>query len=137
MASMSDEIVENDDRIDLTPMLDVVFVLLLFLIIATTFEDSGLFKVELPKSSKAAVRGNDQAVLLEISRSGQFAIDREVVSDSGLHAALAARFSSATNKRTALVIKGDRASPYAQVALAVEVAQSLGIPEFSLVVSRP
>lgn len=135
MTSLSEELVDNDDRIDLTPMLDCVFVLLLFLIIATTFEENGLFKVELPKAAHATVRGNDRAVVLEISRAGQYAIDRRVIPDGELHAALASRF--ADRSRSALIIKGDRGCPYAQVALAVDMAQGLAIPEFSLVVAKP
>jgi len=130
-----DETNELDDRIDLTPMLDVVFVLLLFLIIATTFEEDGLFKVVLPKAAQAQVLTKDQVVTLLISSEGRFAVGRDYIPDNQLYTTLKGMRDG--KKFKSLLIKGDQDTPYRKLVLAIDTAQALNITEFAFVVARP
>jgi len=135
MASVADEMSDElDDRIDLTPMLDCVFCLLLFLIIATTFEEDGLFKVTLPKAAHAEVRSKAEVVTLLIAKDGRFAIGREYIPDRQLLPTLK-RLKDGKKLRS-LLIKGDQDAPYRKVVLAVDTAQALNISEFAFVAAR-
>ncbi len=126
--------IELDDHIDLTPMLDCVFVLLLFLIIATTFDDSGLFKVMLPTAEQPAVHATGTTTTLLIDADGRYAIGQELVPQTDLASAL--RALKDEGKAQALLIKGDQACPYREVVRAFDAAQAIGIAEVGFVVDR-
>ncbi len=136
MASVADEMSDElDDRIDLTPMLDCVFCLLLFLIIATTFEEDGLFKVTLPKAAHAEVRTKADVVTLLIAKDGRFAIGRDYIPDRQLFTTL--KGMKDAKQFRSLLIKGDQDAPYRKVVLAIDTAQALNISEFAFVAARP
>ncbi|HYE05658.1 MAG TPA: biopolymer transporter ExbD [Planctomycetota bacterium] len=126
--------IELDDHIDLTPMLDCVFVLLLFLIIATTFDDSGLFKVTLPTADQPAVHAAGTATTLLIDADGRYAIGQELVPATELADALRALKDG--GRAQALLIKGDQDCPYREVVRAFDAAQAIGIAEVGFVVDR-
>ena len=126
---------EMDDRADLVPLIDCVFLVLLFYVIASTFsEDNSIFKVELPKAKEVAVRAPDDTVTVSVSRAGQFALGDKVVSSDELWTQLSARNQSKRIKT--LVIRGDKGCPYEKIVNALDVAQALNIAEFSLVVAN-
>lgn len=139
MASVSDSISEYDDRIDLTPMLDCVLVLLLFLIIATTFEEDALFKVKVPQAKNAVVRTSNDAITLGITADGKYFMGKKIIPDRELYSELRREFTpaAASQKPKALVIKGDSRAPYHKAVMAIDTAQALKISEFSLVVGLP
>jgi biopolymer transport protein ExbD len=127
-----DEVEDDDDRADLTPLIDIVFLLLLFFIVTATFSEQSLFEVELPQAASAVVRTPAEAVELVISADGRYAIGREYLPDR----LLGPRLAQLAGEQTTLVIKGDAGCPYAQVVQAVDIAQAQGITEYALVVQR-
>ena len=133
--SLADDVEVPDDKIDLTPMLDCVFVLLLFLIIATTFEEDGLFKVTLPTAEHSAARTRQEVVILTIAADGRYAIGKEFVAERQLLPRMTELRDA--GKLKALLIKGDKSAPYDQVVRAVDTAQALGVGEYSFVVGKP
>jgi biopolymer transport protein ExbD len=133
--SLADDVEMPDDHVDLTPMLDCVFVLLLFLIIATTFEEDGLFKVTLPTAEQSAPRTRQEVVILTIAADGRYAIGKEFVAERQLLTRMTELRDE--GKLKALLIKGDKSAPYDQVVRAVDTAQALGVGEYSFVVAKP
>lgn len=133
--SLADDVEVPDDHVDLTPMLDCVFVLLLFLIIATTFEEDGLFKVTLPTAEQSAPRTRQEVVILTIAADGRYAIGKEFVAERQLLTRMTELRDE--GKLKALLIKGDKSAPYDQVVRAVDTAQALGVAEYSFVVGKP
>lgn len=132
--SLSEE--DQDDRADLVPLIDCVFLVLLFYVIASTFsEDNSVFKVELPKAKETAVRAQEDTVTISVSRTGQFALGDEIVPDDQLWGRLEKR--NETKRIKTLIIRGDKGCPYEKIVNALDLAQSLNIAEFSLVVANP
>jgi len=126
---------DQDDRADLVPLIDCVFLVLLFYVIASTFsEDNSIFKVELPKAKETAVRAPEDTVTISVSRTGQFALGDEIVPDDQLWTRLQSR--NQTKKIKTLVIRGDKGCPYEKIVNALDLAQALNIAEFSLVVAN-
>ena len=129
---------DQDDRADLVPLIDCVFLVLLFYVIASTFSEetpSSMFKVELPKAKETAVRAPEDTVTISVSRTGQFAVGDEIIPDDQLWSRLEAR--NQQKKILSLVIRGDKGCPYEKIVNALDLAQSLNIGEFSLVVANP
>ena len=124
---------ESDDKADLTPMIDCVFLLLLFFIVTSTFsEETNLFNIVLPKAANAEVRSAEEALTIHINKNGDMAIGEELLTDDKLWEFLEAKHKASPIKT--VVIKGDRKSPYEKVALAIDMAQALKIEEVTLAV---
>jgi len=114
-------------------MLDCVFLLLLFFIVASSFsEGSNVFEVKLPRAESAVTREVGDALQLGIDRTGRFTLAGEAVADEQLYEKLRQQ-AQASGRRT-LVIAGDKNCPYEKVVLAMDIAQALQLPEISMAV---
>lgn len=67
---------EADAEIDMTPMLDVVFIMLIFFIVATSFVRESGIEVDRPSAQTAATQ-NKTAVMIAISHSDEYWLDRQ------------------------------------------------------------
>ncbi len=132
--SLTSELEEYDDRADLIPMIDCVFLMLLFFVVTATFSDQNLFQVELPKAEQAEVRDTTDATVVCISKNGNFALGQDYVADDALMATLRAQL--AERKSKTLVIQGDKGCPYEKVVMAVDAAHALGVNELCLAVAQ-
>ena len=68
--------------IDLTPLIDVVFQLLIFFILTTTFENNPAFRVKLPKANNADVKQEPKAVVVTVTSDGKITDDATPLSRS-------------------------------------------------------
>lgn len=125
---------EDDVQINLTPLIDVVFLLLIFFMVSTTFSKESELRIQLPESSDEPVEERRNAVLeVEISKEGTYAIkgpnddsakqllgtDRQA-----LYRALAA--ASGNRSDLVTVIRADRMTPHESVVRAMDIARRLG-----------
>ncbi|MBW6452470.1 MAG: biopolymer transporter ExbD, partial [Methyloprofundus sp.] len=74
----------NPLEVSLTPMIDVVFLLLIFFMVTTTFSKETSIKIQLPQAEGQEVEQHKQVVLLMIDKSGQFFIDGRALQDKSL-----------------------------------------------------
>ena len=63
-------------EINLTPLIDVVFLLLIFFMISTQFKVAAELDLDLPTASAAQSTGDTQSVLVTVTRTGQYAVDQ-------------------------------------------------------------
>ncbi len=75
---LSLDTLENDAEIDMTPMLDIVFIMLIFFIVSTSFVREAGVEIERPVSSTAEVKEN-QGVMLAITANDEVWLDRQPV----------------------------------------------------------
>ena len=129
---------DGGDQADLTPMIDCVFLLLLFFIVTTSFtEETNLFKVEMPKAEKSRVVTLENTVQVVIEKSGKIAVGKKIVADDELWSLLSQRYENAeADNKPVLVVRGDKDCPYEKVVLVMDIAQELGIDEISWAVSK-
>lgn len=123
-----------DDRADLIPMIDCVFLMLLFFVVTATFSDESLFQVELPTAPQAEVRDTTSATVLSVSKSGNFAIGQDAVAEDQVGAVLRKRHDAGL--LTTLVIHGDKGTPYEKIISAVDAAHAVGINEIAFAVGK-
>lgn len=128
MKKLTEELGVGDDRADLTPLIDCVFLLLLFFVVTAVFvEESNLFKIELEKAEHSEVRQLEDVVTVWISREGQYAMDQAYVPDDDLWPRLKSLHDKTPIKT--LVIKGDKASPLGKMLVVMDMAKALGVTE--------
>lgn len=123
--------------INLTSLIDVVFLLLIFFMITTTFQHSTALKVALPEADSADEAQTPDTVMLTISVDGQFAIDDDILGSNDLdtvRAALASRWQQAEG--ATLVIHADADSAHRHVVTAMDAATAVGISSLSIAAER-
>ncbi len=124
--------------IDLTSLIDVVFILLLFFMVSTTFERPASMKITLPEASAEAELA-DPAKRLElvIDKEGKMYLnDQELVDDR--QETLIAAFTQEVgdNRKVPLVLRADRETPHHFVVTAMDVAAQLGFTDLSIATDR-
>ena len=113
----------DEQQIDLTPMLDVVFIMLIFFIVTATFiKLPGVDVVRPPASSAAALK---PSMLVAIDGNSTIWINREQIDARFLRTEIAALY--ADNPKGALVIMADEEARVEQVAMIADAAQEVGV----------
>jgi biopolymer transport protein ExbD len=120
---------EEDEGVDLTPMLDVVFIMLIFFIVTASFVKEAGVDVDRPNAVTAErkERGN---ILVAITSTGKIWIDRREVD---LHAVRThIERLHAENPQGAVVIQADRSSKNRLLVEVLDAAQQAGIETVSI-----
>ena len=127
--------VENQpyDEINVTPMLDLAYVLLVVFIILTTASVQGV-KVNSPTTEAANNLARPQTRAITITAEGAMFLDAYPVTIDQLRSALAQY--KAANPALPVVLKADSAAQYDKVMQVLEVAKRLDINEIGLVTKR-
>jgi biopolymer transport protein ExbD len=119
-------------EINLTPLIDVVFLLLIFFMVSTTFEQHAQLSIELPEASKEATDAEENAITVGIDAKGRYYIeDRPLVNRQ--FATLKRALLEATRDRESppIVIRADAQTPHQAVVTVLDAARSLGLLHLS------
>ncbi|MCU0988583.1 MAG: biopolymer transporter ExbD [Xanthomonadales bacterium] len=106
----------EDPTVDLTSLIDVVFLLLLFFMVSTTFEHTALLKVDLPEASAVDDReAVPESLELVIDDEGRMYLNDQRLVDSEAQTIRAAIEQAVGDARTLpLVLRADRMTPHHQ-----------------------
>ena len=121
---------EPFDDINVTPMLDLAYVLLVILILLTTASLQRI-KVNLPKASNTPSLAKPQTKAITITETGQIFLDTYPVSIDELRTQLGAL--KAANPELPVVVKGDTVVQYGRVMEVLELLGQLDITHLGLV----
>ena len=120
-------------EVNLTPLIDVVFLLLIFFMVSTTFTKETHLSIDLPESSSQSNRVTDLQIEIMITREGDFAINGVALinrDQSTLRAAIGK--VSEGDPAIPMVITADSATPHQSVVTALDVAGQLGFSRLSI-----
>jgi biopolymer transport protein ExbD len=121
------------DDINVTPMLDLAYVLLVIFIIMTTASVQGI-KVNLPKASDAPSLAKPKTKAITIRDDGQVFLDAYPVTMDELEARL--RGLKAADPQLPVIVKGDAAVQYGKVVEVLDLLGRLDITQLGLVTQR-
>lgn len=121
------------DEINVTPMLDLAYVLLVIFIIMTTASVQGI-KVNLPKASSTPSLAKPTTKAITITEDGRIFLDTYPVTMEELEARLT-QFKAATPDFP-VVIKGDAKVQYEKVIAVLDLCGRLDITQLGLVTAR-
>ncbi len=106
---------EGDNTISLTPLIDVVFLLLIFFLTATTFSREEVeMDLDLPEAASGEAGGGEQTIVINIDRDGRLVMNGRGVTEAALHQKL--RAAAARNRDRQVLIRGDTEARYGIVA---------------------
>jgi biopolymer transport protein ExbD len=119
------------DEINITPMLDLAYVLLVIFILMTTATVTGL-KASLPRASRNSAPPPKESIMkaITIDNDGRIILDKRVVSLPEVEALL--RAHKTKHADFPVVIKGNSTTPYQSVVDVVELVNTLGIRQIGL-----
>lgn len=117
-------------EINVTPLVDVMLVLLVVFIITAPLLAPQSLKISLPKTDAIQQNDKPQRISLEVDAQGQVALDQMHVSDDGLAEILRQR---AVDPQFQLQIEADEAVPYGRIAELMALAQHAGVSKLSFI----
>ena len=126
---------DRSDNIDLnlTPLIDVVFLLLIFFMVSTTFQQQSKLKIDLPEASASASEQKQESVVIAIDASGRFFVnDRQLVNSQLSTLKIALQKTVGDNRDTPLILRADAKTPHQSVVMAMDAAAQLGLTRLSI-----
>lgn len=116
--------------INVTPLIDLAFVLLIIFMITTPFLEKGL-NLDLPSGGISDVALHpDQIRIIEITAKGDYFLDRRALPFSDLSSQIAEAFGK--DPEIAVHIRADKTASWEKVAGVVDLLAQLGIPKVSM-----
>ncbi|GAB2189968.1 biopolymer transporter ExbD [Sessilibacter sp. MAH1] len=127
-----------EDSINLTPLIDVVFLLLIFFMVSTTFTKETHLKVDLPEASAEPNTEQPKVIEILIGRDGSYAINGQSLVNSKIPTLKRALSEESSGDLTRpLVITADANTPHQAVVTAMDVAGQLGFSHLSITTRSP
>ena len=121
--------------VDVTPLIDIIFQLVLFFMVSTTFVTTSGFEVDLPRSSSQnVIRERDEAKLW-ITAEGSIFLDEQPMDWPGLVGAL--KTIAKQSPATLVIIKADKNVDHGRVVAVMDLARSHGLHQLAIATEVP
>ncbi len=115
---------------DVTPLIDVVFLLLIFFMITTTFVNNPGIEVDLPKASSADSPSQVVDLTIAITEEGEIIYNNRKVSLTELQAELETQASE--NAQATVIVQADSKTNHGLVVQIMDVAKSSGFSKLAI-----
>jgi len=120
---------KSESEVNLTPMLDVVFIMLIFFIVTASFVKESGIEISRPGAS-TAVRKEKGNILIAISANDQIWMNRRQVDPRALRANI--ERMHAENPQSAVIIQADKEAKTGLLVKVMDAARSAGVKSVSL-----
>ena len=137
MANLGSAEDEDDvavDDINITPLVDVLLVVLVMFILTATAQIAGI-RVDLPKASSTVALSEPKSKAISINDAGQVFLDAFPVTLDELESRL--RAEKATNPDFPVIVRGDASVQYRKVVEVLDLLRRLELNQIGLVTGRP
>ena len=124
---------EDSFALDMTPMIDVVFLLIIFFMVSTVFVDfSRKMDINLPTSKSSTLDEIAKTLEVEMLKDKKIFLSGKPVTLLGLETTLAKM--ELKDKKPTAIIRADKSLPYGDVIQVMGILQKKGIPDISVAV---
>ncbi len=122
----------EEPEINLIPFIDVLLVVLIFLMLSTTYSKYTELQITLPVADADKARENPREIVVSVAADGRFSVNRKVI-DARSVEALSAEMMAAANGRKDLVVivSADATSAHQSVITVMDAARRAGLPKLS------
>ncbi|TVO68875.1 ExbD/TolR family protein [Sedimenticola selenatireducens] len=130
---------KESPELNLTPLIDVVFLLLIFFMVSTTFDKESRIKVELPTAATQDEQVEDEKVLqITVDANGRFYVDeREVVNTDADTLKRAIEKAAGVRRDLPVIIKADARASFQSVFKVMDVTSQLGFVNMTFPGKQP
>lgn len=130
---------ENEDpNLNITPLIDVVFLLLIFFMVTTTFQKEAQLRIEIPKAEQQPTATEPETLEIIIDAQGRYFLGQQEVVNTKRETLKAAITRAVDdNRELPVVIRADARTPHQSVVTAMDVLSQLGFANLSIATTRP
>ena len=122
----------DEPEINLIPFIDVLLVILIFLMLSTTYSKFTELQVRLPVADTQAQRDYPKELIVAVGADGNFSINRTVIAGRSLETLVAALTEGATGgKDTVVIISADASARHQSVITVMEAARRAGLNQIT------
>ncbi len=122
----------EEPEINLVPMIDVVLVLLIFFMIATSLRHSSELEIRLPEASGKPVPGDVAQLTVDIDAAGRYAVNGRSLESMDAATLKATLLAETGGRLLPLTIGADGRTPHQAVVTVLDVAGQLGIRQLAI-----
>ena len=128
---------KRDVELNLTPLIDVVFLLLIFFMVSTSFTRETQIKMELPKADVEKMETEKEVLEISIDKEGRMFLNGKALVNSSINNLKRAMQPIINNnEQIPLIISADANTPYQSVVMAMDAASQLGITNIKMATQR-
>jgi biopolymer transport protein ExbD len=122
----------DEPEINLIPFIDILLVVLIFLMLTTTYSKFTELKVNLPVADAQAPKQNPREIVVAVGSDGRYSINRQVLEGAGVEV-LTRVLSEASqdNRDTVIVISADAAATHQSVINVMDAARRAGLVQIT------
>ncbi len=125
------------NKLNLTPLIDVVFLLLIFFMVSTTFEKQAKLKIELPEATIKSQPTVQQDLVISISQKGVFFVNNnELVNAQRQNLSHALINVVKDDRSMPVIIRADANVAHKHVVMAMDVLGNLGFEKVSMATTQ-
>ena len=122
---------EAESRIDVPPLIDVLFTLIIFFLVTSTFEkEEKEEKVQLPRHGGSSLVNKERPFYINVLRNGDYRVQGKTVDLDTLRVKLIGRHKDKPDQR--VVIRGDAKAFHGQTTAALAAASQAGFPSANI-----
>lgn len=118
---------------NLTPLIDIVFLLLIFFMLTSHFVRDDALNIQLPETESGVQLDEEQSIEVVINAKGQWLYNEQVLDEDALHQALRQDLFEREDKRVR--IRGDKSSDLGSAVTVLDVARRAGATGVDVVTS--
>ena len=124
---------KHDPVVNLTPLIDVVFLLLIFFMVTTTFRDESQIKIDLPEASQEPVEKVGEMLTIVVDRDGRYFVNETALINTQLDTLKRAlRKVMGESGEMPVVVSADANAPHQSVVTAMDAARQVGLTRLSI-----
>tara|TARA_R110002049_G_scaffold83933_4_gene213597 strand:+ start:15977 stop:16408 length:432 start_codon:yes stop_codon:yes gene_type:complete len=128
----------EETSVNLTPLIDVVFLLLIFFMVSTSFTRETQLSIDLPEAEGKPVETAEQQIEVLVDEEGNYRVNGEALVDSRLRTLQAAIYKiSAGDTTMPMMISADAQAAHEDVVKAMDAAGQMGFVHLSITTVQP
>ena len=127
----------DEPEINLIPFIDVLLVILIFLMLTTTYSKFTELQVNLPVADTTAQRDYPKEVIVAVSADGRYAVNKTAVEGRSVEVLAQALVEAAkAGKESVVIISADAAAAHQSVITVMEAARSAGLVQVTFATQK-
>lgn len=127
----------EEDSVNLTPLIDVVFLLLIFFMVSTTFTEETHLSIDLPEAVGDPKTENNDRLDIVIGVDGSYSVNGQALVNNQIDTLKSALQKLSNGVKLPLTITADAKTPHQAVVTAMDAAGQLGFAKLSITTREP
>ncbi|MDW8479627.1 MAG: biopolymer transporter ExbD [Xanthomonadales bacterium] len=123
----------EEPEISLTPLIDVVFTLIIFFVVTTTFHERAQIALDLPEGGEPKAQVEEAPLVVSVDREGRYYVgEREVLGRDGASLLAAIRAVAGEDRGRRVLLRADASASHQAVVTALDALGRAGLARISI-----